>query len=278
MADDYIDFDEVFEYGEHAVLRGKKLEGAHPIVAMDHVGAILQQKIDKLAEVLGLAGIKRSDLRGGSTGRGNAAQEGREELRRFWNFILSLNPKEAPYDIGAFFKDGKLGSLAALKADDVKAKVASVLLGFGVPANANFPNATTWKAALTARLDALSGAASGHTGALAEKLASTGDLEKARLDFLGYYNGVAKPVVRALLNLLGRGDEYRSFFKDLTVNEGPARDEGPEDEDDPAPTPTTSPTPVPAGVSPMAGSAGPGANLPAGDATTPLAGTSDPTR
>ena len=70
---------------------------------------------------------------------------------------------------------------------------------------------------------------------------ATADLIAARERFIDLYTGVAKPLVRGLLNELGRTKEFELFFLDLQMNEGSPRKPGEGASGSvPAPVPQTS--------------------------------------
>lgn len=223
MADTYIDFYEVGEYGPHFMTTAEALRNASEMVAVDKLIALVKTRVDNVAAELERAGIKRSDLRAGNGGLGETAASARELVARFWNHLLSLDPKEFKHDVAAFFAGERLGALAALKPSDVKAKVGTVLKGFAAPGNASLPLGAQWKAKLEAAHESIGGSEQGQGNALMNKLNSSRELGKARQDFIDAYNGVAKPIIRGLLALLGREDELKNFFKDLQVQEDQPR-------------------------------------------------------
>jgi hypothetical protein len=208
----------------------KRLSGLYPAVEVAVLAAEVEQAAARVVQERERAGVTRSSLRSGRGSTEANVSELRDTLQRFFNHLGALHPKKVSLDIEAFFPGKVAGALGRLKASDLAAKGASVLVGFGAPIHANLPGRAEWEREIREAQQALS-AALDQRG---EQQSTSGNvsaaLKQARLAFLNLYNGVAKPLVRGLLQRLGRADEYKVFFKDLQVNEsGPAsRDEADE--------------------------------------------------
>lgn len=218
MADDYIDYFEVGEYGGGFVDAAAPLVGASDLVDVAFLRARVAGAVARVNGELEKVGMKRSDLRAGRGSTGDAAEAARREIERFWHHLQTLDDG-APADVEAFFPGRKLGALAALKPADVQSRMRDVLRGFTAPGNASLPGRQTWEPRLTAARDALDAALSGKGAARAGKAQGTADLIEAREDFLRVYNRIAKPAMRALLAELGREAELKLYFPDLTANE-----------------------------------------------------------
>lgn len=223
MADDYIDYLEVGEYGGHFVEEAQKLVGASKLVDVEELRTLIGNAVEKVAVELEAAGVKRSDMR---TSRGSvetATEAARKEIDRFYSFLGSLDD-DVKVDKAAFFPGNKLGALAALKPADLKGKLDDLARGFSAPANAALPDRAKWEQKLTGARDALGGALVGKGGARGLSIKSTAGLIAAREGFLKAYNGVAKRLIQGLLASLGREGEMKLFFSDLVVHEsGKAR-------------------------------------------------------
>jgi hypothetical protein len=239
MADRYIDYLEVGEYGDHFVSESKKLDNLSPFVDVpalrDHVQAAVSAVDAELAKV----GVKRGDLRGGRETTTTAAAEGKDLIQRFYYYLLSL-PKASGVDVEDFFPGRVLGDVAHAKPADVNGRLGALLKGFDTAANKAAASAFgAWQEDLTAGRDVLTTALAAKGGAQGLAVTSTAALIAARESFLRAYNKVAKKLVGGLLASLGREAEYELFFKDLTVNEAPKV--GKKGEDAPARTPTPQP-------------------------------------
>jgi hypothetical protein len=241
MADRYIDYLEVGEYGDHFVSESKKLDNLSPLVDVPALRAKVQAAVTAVDDELAKVGIKRGDLRGGRDSTAAATAAGKDLIQRFYYALRAL-PKAAGVDAEAFFPGGALGEVTHAKPADVNARLGALLKGFDTAANTAAASALgAWRADITAGRDTLSVALTGKGGAQGTSITSTAALVAARESFLRVYNKVAKKVVSGLLAELGREAEYELFFKDLTVNEGPkATKKG---EDAPAPAPAPAPQP-----------------------------------
>lgn len=219
MADSYIDYFEIDEYAGHFVREVKRLSGLYPAVEVSVLASEIEQAAARVVQERERAGVTRSSLRSGRGSTEANAAELREVLQRFFNHLGALNPKKVSLDLEAFFPGKVAGALTRLKASDLSAKAASVLVGFSAPLHAALPGRAEWEQEIREAHQALASALDQR----GEQQSSSGNvsatLKQARLSFLNLYNGVAKPIVRGLLQRLGRADEYKVFFKDLQVNE-----------------------------------------------------------
>jgi len=219
MADRYIDYLEVGEYGDHFVAESNKLDGLSPLVDVPALRAKVQAAVGAVDVELGKAGIKRGDLRGGRDTTAAAAAAGKDLIQRFYHTLLGL-PRTSGVEVEAFFPGRVLGDVTGLKPADVNGRLGAVLKGFDTAANkAAAPALGTWQQDLSAGRGALAAALADKGGALGTSITGTASLVAARESFLRVYNKVAKKLVSGLLADLGREDEYELFFKDLTVNE-----------------------------------------------------------
>jgi hypothetical protein len=232
MADDYIDYWEVGEYAAHFLNASKQLVGASKLVDMEEVRTLVQHGADRVAVELQKTGIQRSARRRGGGTVEEANDAARKDVEKFHNYLNSLDD-DLPLDRAAFFPGDKLGPISTFKPADMKAKLDEVLRGFAVPSHHGLPDRNKWKKRLEAARDGLADAIAGKSGARGASVQATTQLVQGREEFLGVYNGVAKPLVRGLLAHLGRKDEYNQFFADLLVNESGAATPG-----TPAPAPT----------------------------------------
>lgn len=220
MADRYIDYFEVGEYGDHFVKNSTTLDGLSPLVDIPALRAKVQAKIDAVNVELGNIGIQRGDLRTGRGATATAAAEGKELIQRFYHTLLGLPPSSG-VDVAAFYPGKLLGDVTNLKPDDVKARLGSLIQGFDTAANkAAAASLGTWQKDLAAVHDTLAAAVTDKGGSLATSITGTAALKAARDSFVHVYNKVAKKLVAGLLADVGREAEYELFFKDLTVNEG----------------------------------------------------------
>ena len=219
MADRYIDYLEVGEYGDHFVSESNKLDNLSPLVDVPALRAKVQTAVAAVDAELAKAGIKRGDLRGGRETTATATAAGKDLIQRFYYSLLGL-PKTSAVDVEAFYPGKLLGDVAVAKPADVNGRLGAILKGFDTAANkAAAPLLGTWQQDLTAGRDALASALADKGGALGTSITSTAALIAARESFLRVYNRVAKKLVSGLLADLGREAEYELFFKDLTVNE-----------------------------------------------------------
>lgn len=161
-------------------------------------------------------------------------------VERFYYHLLSL-PVSTGVDVDAFFPGKTLGNLSKLKPADLAGKADQVLLGFAAKSNTGIAGLAKWQSAIDEARTALGHALKNKQSARGTSVTATAGLIAARERFIGLYNGVAKPLVRGLLNELGRPKELELFFLDLQVNEGSPRKhgEGASRSTDTAPLPPT---------------------------------------
>lgn len=233
MADRYIDYDEVSEYGRHFVSEAKKLEGLSDLINVALLAKRVLEAVEAVEGELYKARGERSDLRGERGSTAEAEEEVRDVVGRFYYHLRSL-PKSVDFDFEAFFAGKNLGDLTKLKPADLRAKAASVLHGFDVAKNKAIAPFGAWKNDITAAHQTIDDALTGKGGAQTRAFVANASLVSARDRFLKVYNGLAKPLVRAVLTEVDRPDEYRLFFRDLTVNESPARTKGSDSSETPA--------------------------------------------
>lgn len=220
MADRYIDYLEVGEYGDHFVSQSQKLDGLSPLVDVPALRQKVQAAIDATDAELGNIGVHRGALRTDRDAAALAASEGKDMIQRFYYTLLGL-PKSSGADVEAFFPGRLLGELAGLKPDDVKGRLNTLLKGFDTQANQAAAAALgSWKQDLQAGRDQLAAALAGKGGSQGTSITGTAALNTAREAFLRVYNKVAKKLVAGLLADLGREEELKLFFKDLAVQEG----------------------------------------------------------
>jgi hypothetical protein len=217
MADRYIDYFEVSEYGSYFVTEAATLVGASELVNIallrDRVAAAVEAVVVELEKI----GIHRNDLRLGRADIDAAVPAVRKELERFYNFLGGLDD-EVKIDRESFFPGDRLGNLASLKPADLLAQLDEVLRAFSIPVHAGLPERDKRKAKLESVREALVDALGTSSANTNRVISATAGLAAARERFLGLYNGVAKPLVRAMLADLGRADEYTRFFLDLQVD------------------------------------------------------------
>ncbi|MDI1449603.1 hypothetical protein [Polyangium sp. 6x1] len=222
MVDRHIDDREVSEYGRHFATEAKKLVEASELVDVAKVIARVLGAVEAVETEVAKAKAQRSEVRTERGGTAEAEETARDVVTRFHAYLRSL-PKGTSFDFEAFYPGKNLGDVAALKPADLVAKAADVLRGFDVARNAGLDAFAPWKQEIAAAHAALDGALSGKSGAANRSVTATAGLAAARAHFLKTYNQVAKPIVRGVLNELGRGEELRLFFKDLAVQEGRGR-------------------------------------------------------
>lgn len=217
MADRYIDYLEVGEYGDHFVSESKKLDGLSELVNVPALRQKVQDAIDETDVELGKIGIKRGALRTDRDAASVAAAEGKDLIERFHHSLLAL-PKSAGADVEAFFPGKLLGNLAVLKPDDVKSRLGALLKGFDTATNQAAAAAFgTWKQDLQTGRDQLASAIAEKGSSKGTSITGTTTLNAARDNFVHVYNRVAKKLVSGLLADFHREDELPLFFKDLTV-------------------------------------------------------------
>ncbi|MFT3767171.1 MAG: hypothetical protein QM820_16865 [Minicystis sp.] len=206
-------------YGTHFINEAPKLMGASPLVDIGAVIGRVQAATDAVGAELAKAGVKRSTLRSGRVGIAAAAPAMRDVIERFHHHLGSLSGKSG-VDVAAFFTGGKLGSLARLKPADLLKKADKVLRGFEVPANVTASGLSPWQNEVQAARDVLAAAIKGKGSAHGDSIVTTAALADAHERFVTLYNGVAKNLVRGVLNDLDRGDELPLYFLDLQTTGG----------------------------------------------------------
>ncbi len=232
MADSYIDYLEVGEYGDYFVTECKRLIGAHAIVDMEAIRALVADAVARMDAELLATGVRRSEARLAVAGADAVMTRARRSVDYFWSYLAQLD-EAVVVDVAVFFKGGRKGNLSGLKPADLLKRVDEILRGFEAPAHAALPEAQDWKTRLSGDREALYALVNGSQSTRAESIVATAGLTAARDHFLKVYNRVAKPATRALLAVLGREGEYRLFFKDLQVTESR-----------PAPAPAAPPEPT----------------------------------
>jgi hypothetical protein len=220
MSDSYIDVFEIEEYSRHFMRESIRLVLASPLVDVEVLRQRIQAANDRVERELVALATQHSNLRVNRSGTGDAFETLLDAIRRFHRYLQSLPPGTA-MDAKAFFPDGYVGTRR--KPADVLAQGKLVLRGFDVPANANLASLSEWKATFRDRCEALEQAISGKGDAARVASSSTSSLQEARQEFVAVYNGLAKRLVRAVLQDIGREHEFRSFFLDLQVNEDGAK-------------------------------------------------------
>lgn len=234
MADNYIDYLECLEYGGHLVREGMSLIDASPVVNVDVLLGQVADAARAVALELDKVGVKASALRGERGSIDQVASIARATLHGFFHH-LRVQRVVLSFDFEAFFARQAVGKLARLKPADLLGKMDSVLRGFAAPGNADVPGAAEWQKALGDAREALDRAVSGRGTAKLQSIKATAGLIAARQRFLARYR-LAKRIIRALLDDLGRGHELALFFLDLQVNEsggGEYEDDGGQDDGDP---------------------------------------------
>jgi hypothetical protein len=220
MADRHIDCFEVSEYADYFIEQAITLVGTSPLVSVEAVVALIREAKERVEREVLAAGLQRSLLRTARVDINEACDRMIDNVRRFHRYTQSLPPGTA-MDAVAFFPNGYSG--ARRKAADLLAQGKQVLSGFDAPANAGFPAAPEWRASFTMARDLLQQALSEKGSASRVSLDATSALEEARLAFLAAYNGIAKRLVRAVLQHVGREHEFTRFFLDMQVNEDGSR-------------------------------------------------------
>jgi hypothetical protein len=227
MSDPYIDVFEVDEYSRYFLEQSIALIGASQLVSVEAVRERVRARMEAVAREILASGLQRSGLRTSRSDTGDAYEKMLDAVRRFHRYLQSLPPGTL-IDVAAFFPGGYVGTRR--KAADLLAQGKQVLIGFEAPANASFPAATEWKTTFTVACVELEQAVVVKGSARRMTANASSSLQEARLQFVAVYNGLAKRLVRAVLQDIGRESEFRSFFLDLQVNEdgSPASPEEPE--------------------------------------------------
>lgn len=231
MADRYIDYWEVSEYGRHFLDEAQELVGATPLVDMEQVRQRVLAEIEAVEAELGTTGTQRSGLRVGRGSIAEAVEAARDVCRRFYRHLQTV-PADAGLDLAAFFPGEKLGDLLRLKPADLLARASEVLRGFDAPVNAALPGREVWQPELQTARDALAAAVAGKREAGRGARVAGAALTEARLRFLHAYNKLAKGAVRLALADLGRDVDFKKFFLDTQVNENGSAGSGSDEEPD----------------------------------------------
>lgn len=226
MPDTYIDLQEVSEYGRYFYDQSAPLVGVSPLADIQLIRQRVLARVEDVERQIGNIVAKRSTVRGGRDNIGVASAGMVDNVQRFRHHLLA-QPAEAGIDQAAFFPGGYVTPVQR-KPADLLAQGKGVLAGFDAPANANLLNAVEWKGTFTVSCQALTEALAGKHGAAHVAAGGTDAQVEARRQFLEVYNGMAKRLVRVVLQDVNRLHEYRRFFLDLQVNErGPAAPEAP---------------------------------------------------
>lgn len=223
MADTHIDCFEVSEYTDYFVARAVELVGASRLANLEVAIELVLQARSEVDSAILAAGLQRSAVRTARIDIHEASDRMIDNIRRFHRYVQSLPPGTA-MDAAAFFPNGYSGTRR--KAADLLAQGKQVLNGFEAPANAAFPAGAEWRTSFTQARDVLQQALAEKGGASHVSLNATSALERARLAFVAVYNGIAKRLMRVILQELGREDEFTRFFLDLQVNEDGSRKPG----------------------------------------------------
>lgn len=216
--DPYIDYQEVSVYGRYFYRQSEPLIGASELVDVGVLRRLVLNRVEAVEAELLVVGVPKSIERLGRGNVGEASEEMRDNLRRFYFHLQSL-PARSGVDVAAFFADGKLGRISQHKPEDLLAQGDAVLRGFALPSSATLPEATRWQGDIAASREILDQAIHGKLSAANGASAGVGSLSQARTSFLTVYNKVAKRLIRGLLAELGREHELRRYFRDLQVNE-----------------------------------------------------------
>jgi len=234
MSDSYIDVFEVDEYSQYFLEQSIALIDASPLVSVQALRDRVRARREAVAREILAISMQRSGLRISRSDTGEASEQMLDAIRRFHRYLQSLPPGTV-MDAAAFFPKGYVGTRR--KAADLLAQGKQVLIGFEAPANASFPAVAEWKTTFTVAGVELEEALTGKGSARRATVTMTSSLQTARQQFVAVYNGLAKRLVRAVLQDIGREHEFRSFFLDLQVNEDGspafAEPESPEEPEEP---------------------------------------------
>lgn len=232
MADRYIDAYEVLEYGNHTVRMLRPLVGLSPVVDIAVLIRMLEEYIAGVNRQMERMGMVRTDLRFIRATTEEVVANVIEQIEQFDAYIRSLG-KGSGVDAQMFFPGrGRKAALRRRKPADLLGAADDVLRGLSSPRAAAMPQLDVWTSRITEARNALATVVGDKGLARDSSARGTAGLEGARRDFLAQYK-ITKLLVRAVLASAGREDEYRSFFLDLQVNEGPrpSKDELPEEGD-----------------------------------------------
>jgi hypothetical protein len=226
MPDKHIDCQEVSEYGRYFYNKSERLEGASPLVDIRLLRQRVLAVVEEAERYRTTTMVERSTVRGGRGNIGVASARLASDVRRFRHHVRA-QPEEAGLDEEAFFPGGYV-TPAKRKPADLLAQGRDILAGFDAPANASLVNAAEWRATFAVSCASLDAALVDKHGAAHVASAGTEAQAETRRKFLALYNGMAKRLVRVVLQDIGRLQDYRMFFLDLQVNEdGQAAPEAP---------------------------------------------------
>lgn len=218
MADRYIDYDEISEYGRHFLEALPSLAGKSNLVDLAKLDSLVTSAMQNVESELQKTTGDRSSLRGERSDTSIATNSLRDVLTRFYYFLKSV-PGQNSFDFEALFPGKTMGDLGHLKPADLESKAADVLRGFETSANQSLAMFAPWKSEIDTARQTLSNALAGKGNATGKSFVATASLVQARKDFLHAYNKIAKPILRGVLASLNRENEWPLFFKDLTVSE-----------------------------------------------------------
>jgi hypothetical protein len=218
VADAYIDYGEVSEYGRYFAAMLDTLIGASSLVDVADLKRRVLVEVEAVETEHRSALLQQSSVRGERGGTAEGVQATSGVLRRFHHHLQTL-PPDVAVDRAAFFPRGGLGKLSRLKPADLLARASQVLSGFTADANAGLPDAARWQAEILAARTRLADALAGKHGAHHDKGLSVGALVAARERFLHVYNVMGKRLVHVVLADIGRLDDYPRYFLDLQVHE-----------------------------------------------------------
>jgi hypothetical protein len=222
VADPYIDYGEVSEYGHYLANMLETLIGASSLVDVAAFKQLLLDAVDAVEREHRSAQLQHGSLRTGRGGTAEAAAATRLVLHRFHHHVMTL-PPDTTIDRAAFFPRGTLGKLSRLKPADLLARADAVLDGFSAKTSAALPDGARWQAEITAARDRLDGALDGKYDARIDQRLAVDAQAAARERFLHVYNVIGKRLVYVVLAEIGRLDDYPRFFLDLQVHEGRPR-------------------------------------------------------
>lgn len=218
MADNYFDYLECREYGNHFVNKAAALTGQSPLADIPALISLVQSHTAAVSAELDKQGVEKSGTR---VNRADAEAKRLAlftAISKFYSYLDSLDESIA-FDFNAFFEGGVKGELGKLKAADLVERNVRLIAGFAAPQNASIPNADTWKTKLQNAENQLTAALTGKSSSSDGQVRATRELIEARQAFLRAYNHIAKPLIKAVLTNLNREHEMPLFFKDLAVNE-----------------------------------------------------------
>jgi len=164
MADGYVDYGEVSEYGRPFVTALAGLVGLSEFVDVTKLGAFVSSKVDAVETELQKARNDRSDVRDERGITAQAEETLRDTVTRFYHHLQSL-PRTTNADVEAFFSGRVMGDIAAMKPADLVSKAADVLRGFDTEKNKVIAGLASWKTDIAAAWQNLADAIEGKGGA-----------------------------------------------------------------------------------------------------------------